>query len=321
MNVDSAPDGTPDEAPEGTDLLATVGAVGIATVQDGGRAGWAHAGVPISGPLHVERYHQAALLMRGVPDRTVPAIEILDGRFALCVHTSTQVAAVGPARVTIAGRSVGTGGVIAVAAGNEIVVERSPANPDAGPVYVVVGGWEPPRVLGSAATDTFSGLGGDRLHTGHRLTGHASGDLDRVGWFCRPLRADTGPIRVVPHGVGLPLSDQSWQVAAVSRSGIRLTGDRTAHAQSAAGESQPVVPGAIQLTPSGEAIILGPDGGVTGGYPVAGVVATIDRDRLSTLPPGAAVRFAAVDVETAVAAAHARQRRLRHSLDHPDHAR
>ena len=78
--------------------------------------------------------------------------------------------------------------------------------------------------------------------------------------------------------------------------------------------SAPMVVGAIQLTPSGEAIILGPDGGLTGGYPVVGVVATVDLDRVCLLRPGDRVRFRVVGVDDAALAHGQRAERLGRSL-------
>jgi antagonist of KipI len=52
-----------------------------------------------------------------------------------------------------------------------------------------------------------------------------------------------------------------------------------------------VVPGAIQLTPSGQPIVLMPDGGVTGGYAVVAVVLSADLPVLGQLVPGASLRF------------------------------
>jgi allophanate hydrolase subunit 2 len=52
-----------------------------------------------------------------------------------------------------------------------------------------------------------------------------------------------------------------------------------------------VVPGAIQLTPSGQPIVLMPDGGVTGGYAVIAVALSADLPVLGQLVPGASLRF------------------------------
>jgi allophanate hydrolase subunit 2 len=78
-----------------------------------------------------------------------------------------------------------------------------------------------------------------------------------------------------------------------------------------------MVPGAIQLTPGGEAIVLGPDGGLTGGYPVVAVVASVDLDRVSLLALGDEVDFRAIDVEQAATARLAAVTGLRRALAHP----
>jgi allophanate hydrolase subunit 2 len=71
----------------------------------------------------------------------------------------------------------------------------------------------------------------------------------------------------------------------VSRIGIRL---RPAGAV-AAGASLPslgVLPGAIQVLPSGDWVVLGPDAGTMGGYPIVGVVVSADLGRLAHVAPG-----------------------------------
>jgi biotin-dependent carboxylase-like uncharacterized protein len=49
--------------------------------------------------------------------------------------------------------------------------------------------------------------------------------------------------------------------------------------------------GAIQVPPNGFPVILGPDHPVTGGYPVIGVVADDDVDRVAQIRPGQTVRM------------------------------
>jgi allophanate hydrolase subunit 2 len=63
--------------------------------------------------------------------------------------------------------------------------------------------------------------------------------------------------------------------------------------------SQGVLPGAIQVPPDGQPIILGWDGPVTGGYPVIAGVVAADLPRLAQLRPGDAVRFVTIEVEAA----------------------
>lgn len=300
--------------------LATVESCGLATVQDRGRHRYAQLGVPVAGALHRERYGVATTLVQGVttPDdraATVPAIELLAGRLVLRFHVATQAVATGPARCRTegSGPDVVPGVVVRLMAGDLLVVEHA----GRGPVYLAVAGWTAPRVLGSAATDTFSRLGGAVVERGFVLTGEVPRDSGRVGWFWRPVPDEAGPVRVVPVGEWrLP---GEWRAASTSRSGLRLVGGDAPVSGST--PSLPVLPGAVQLTPAGEAIVLGPDGGVTGGYPVAGVVATVDLDRLSLLVPGDVVRFRPVDAPTAAALAATRRERVRQGFGHPDHAR
>jgi antagonist of KipI len=60
-----------------------------------------------------------------------------------------------------------------------------------------------------------------------------------------------------------------------------------------------VLPGAIQVLPMGDWIVLGPDAGTMGGYPVAGVVCTADLDRFAHLLPGDGLELVATTVEQA----------------------
>lgn len=97
-----------------------------------------------------------------------------------------------------------------------------------------------------------------------------------------------GPIRFLPgpHAHLFP----GWAAAgpyAVSwvgdRVGLRLPGAGPSHRVELV--SEPSTPGAIQLTPGGDLIVLGPDGPTIGGYPVVGVVVSADFARLAHAGP------------------------------------
>ena len=64
-------------------------------------------------------------------------------------------------------------------------------------------------------------------------------------------------------------------------------------------QSEPAVPGVIQIPPNGLPIVLGPDGPTIGGYPKVGVVIDADLDKVGRLRPGDKVRFQAVSLEEA----------------------
>ena len=297
-------------------VLATVRSCGLATVQDGGRPGFTDVGVPRSGAFHRVRYLVATALLSGAPDDRRPAIELLGGDLALELTAAAVLAVVGPARVTVDGRREAGGTAVSVPAGAMVVVVHE----GPGPVYVVLDGWTPPLVLGSAATDTFSRIGGGPLRAGDELLGSPSTHGPaRVGGFHRALVDPTGPIRVADAGhPGLrALVAATWTVTSVARSGARLSGGPIP--ASGTVPSMPMVPGAIQVTPAGEAVVLGPDGGLTGGYPVVGVLVTADLDRLSLLTPGEQVAFRSLAIEDAAAARREQLARVRRAVAHPDH--
>ena len=61
----------------------------------------------------------------------------------------------------------------------------------------------------------------------------------------------------------------------------------------------PVWPGAVQVPPSGQPVILGADSTATGGYPRLAQVIAVDRYKLAQLRPGALVTFEAVSLHDA----------------------
>ena len=298
-----------------TTMLASIERAGYATVQDGGRPGLTPVGVPASGAFHRQRYLVATALLSGVADPSRPAVEVLAGELRMAVAVESVLAVVGPGELQIDGRPTAVGTAVLVHADSRVAVVPH----GSGPIYVVISGWTPPRVLGSAATDTFSQLGGGLLASGSLLVGTPEPQAQaRVGAFHRPLATATGALRAVsfPNSAIAGLTSELWTVTSVARSGVRISGPALpAHGS---GASMPVVPGAIQATPDGSAIILGPDGGVTGGYPVAAVVASADLDRISLLRTGDPLTIRMVDVDEAARAWRHHERELGRSVAHPD---
>jgi allophanate hydrolase subunit 2 len=297
-----------------TGVLARVLASGFATVQDGGRPGYTQLGVPVSGAFHRARYMMTTALVCGSADPTCPAIELLEGELVLALDADGVIAVVGDVELTVDDRAVSAGTATRVPTGGVVRIVRR----GRGPAYLVMDGWHAPRVLGSAATDTFSGLGGGLLRVGDVLTGRATvRGVERVGAFLRQPSDEVGRIRVAAAGhLSLrAFAAATWTVTAASRSGIRLSGGPIETGAPIA--SMPMVPGAIQLTPSGEAIVLGPDGGLTGGYPVVAVVTTVDLDRISLLRLGDEVAFRSIEVAQAAMARAESLVALRRALAHP----
>jgi KipI family sensor histidine kinase inhibitor len=174
--------------------------------------------------------------------------------------------------------------------------------------YLAVrGGVDAPRELGSSATDIGSRLGppplaaGDPIALGDRVVGPIPA-VDALTVWSPP--DDEVDVRVVPGPRDEWFDPASvaafyataWRVGAQSnRVGVRLASQGVALARASAAPaelpSEPMVPGCIQVPPSGEPTVLLADGPVTGGYPVIAVVADADLDLFGQLRPGQAVRF------------------------------
>ncbi len=279
--------------------------VGLATLQDAGRDGYQADGVPLAGAFDAHSYRQACLLMSGSDSLSLPAFEILGGRLEMVADAPVEVAVTGDGWLSVDGGPAATDTVHLLPPGRPVLVER--VGP--GPSYLAVSGLQAPITLGSCATDTFSGLGPPVVVAGDAFSVLAG--QPRAGIFLRPRsRGVRRELRIISHlgsvGVGLdefepsPFLEQMWTVHSIARSGVRL---RVSEAEQLVPvpdllqvKSGPTLAGAIQLAPSGEAIILGPDGAVTGGYPTIGVIISADVCDVSRLSAGDRIAFRAVSV-------------------------
>ena len=92
---------------------------------------------------------------------------------------------------------------------------------------------------------------------------------------------------------------QEYQVSPTSnRMGLRLQGKPLPFASQEL-LSEPVSPGAVQVTRDGQCIILGVDGQTIGGYPKIAQVVSADVDKLGQLRPRESVRFSRISLEEA----------------------
>jgi biotin-dependent carboxylase-like uncharacterized protein len=262
-----------------------------ATLQDAGRTGFADLGVSRSGAAD-QRAHQLANRLVG-NSPTAASIEFVLGGLEIRLLTAATVACAGaPCPGSPAWHSA-----LSLPAGSRLRL----GSPAAGlrSYLAVRGGFAVPAVLGSRSTDTLSGLGpgplrpGDRLPIGRDSTGPPTDPAilaERAGGPVRLLpgpRADwfTGPAYQ-------SLLTTRWQVLPASdRIGIRLDGPALSRCRDGELPSEPTLPGALQVPPDGQPIVLGPDAPVTGGYPVIAVLGNGELDRVAQLRPGQELRF------------------------------
>lgn len=264
--------------------FADVVECGLVVPQDLGRWGWQQVGVPVAGALHPVRYRVAAMLLGHVDPQVAPpgpaVLEVLTGLLTLEFRETVRVVVVGEADVSIGTAQVAAGCVVEVGSGQSLGV----VGHGTGPVYVGLDGWQAPEVLGSASYDSFSDLGPGPLAAGQALLGTA-GHRAQTGWFHRAMPAKSARVRAL--AVDMAAWSRAWRVVDRARSGLRLAGEALPLSdEMRTRPSDPVVRGTIQIPPSGQPVILGPDGAITGGYRVAGVVISAHLGRLADAQVG-----------------------------------
>lgn len=271
----------------------------LTTVQDLGRPGQAQLGVGTSGACDRAALRRANRLV-GNPE-AVAGLEMTLGGLVLRARGRLVVAITGaPGPVRVDGLPAAMDVPLELPDGAVVEV----ATPAAGMrTYVAVhGGVEVTEVLGSRSSDLLARLGPPAL---------ASGDVLPVGsqthaWAAvdvAPGRQQTDRevvLRVVvgPHDEWFTtdslrrLSVRAYQVTSQSnRVGLRLAGPILTRARAGELPSVGLLPGAVQVPPSGQPTLLLADHPVTGGYPVIAVVRDADLDLAGQLRPGQRLRL------------------------------
>ncbi|MFJ4471140.1 biotin-dependent carboxyltransferase family protein [Streptomyces sp. NPDC089424] len=281
--------------------LAVVRAGALTTVQDLGRPGHAHLGVPRSGALDPPAAALANRLAGNPPGAAL--LETTLNGCAVRPRCAVTVAVTGaPCRVTVDGRPVAWGAPVRVPAG--AVLDVGAATHGVRGYLAVSGGVAVEPVLGSRSTDLLSGLGPPPLANGAVLPlGRAGGPHARVDGVPQPappaelvLRVTLGPRDgwFTPEAVRTFLSRPYRVSAAANRIGLRTEGPALERARPGELPSEGMVLGAVQVPPDGRPVVFLADHPTTGGYPVVAVVRTADLSAAAQAAPGTPVRFVAV---------------------------
>lgn len=290
-------------------------APGLATtVQDGGRPGWAHLGVPTAGAADRAAAERANQLVGNPPDAAV--LETLVHGLQVRSGADRRVAVTGAlVDLTVDGLPGCPDRALHLRAGSELAVRSCRAGLRS--YLAVEGGIIVAPVLGSRSTDTLSGLGprpvrsGDRLLIGSpaavRPVAGCAGGADRGG--CRTgsagrplpsgpagavvLRARRGPRDdwVGPLGLHTLGTAEFTVTPSSDRVGVRLCGPPVTVQVSEQLPTEGLVSGSVEIPPDGQPIVLMRNHPTTGGYPVAAVVEEADVDLLAQCRPGVRVRF------------------------------
>lgn len=271
----------------------------LALVQDLGRVGLAHLGVTRSGAADRRSHTLANRLVANPDDRAT--IEVTFGGFSARVRGGdVDIAVTGAdAGPSVDGMMFGTNSIQHVRDGE--IISLSTPRSGLRSYLAVRGGVAVTPVLGSRSYDVMSAIGplplqaGDVLPVGEHTAEYPELEQAPVAAISEHLVE----LIVVPG----PRDDwlvnpdalvhTIWMVSdRCDRVGMRLEG-RPLRYRSPDRQlpSEGATRGAIQVPPNGLPVILGPDHPVTGGYPVVGVVAQDDIDKVAQIRPGQYVRM------------------------------
>ena len=252
---------------------------GSAELQDLGRVGFRRFGVPVGGAFDLGAHCQANSQV-GNPENCT-SLELSMAHIVLRASAEVTVAVAGAHGIFTVDDKSQPGNPVLVRKGQ--VVRLGPPEIGARTYMAMRGGIECELILGSSS--------GTRVMKGDSLV---SACAEPVKTECTALSVQ-GPMLIVP-GPWFHLIPPDWLTQGefrasmkMNRVGIRVEGgsiQRPAEIM-----SEPACFGGIQLTPSGELIILGPDGPTIGGYPIIAVVDPSARSKLAQVRPGDAIRF------------------------------
>ena len=293
----------------------------MTTLQDLGRRGYQHLGVPVSGALDPVCLQAANLLAGNAPGMGALEIAYQGPTLAIEADSVRIAAAGGQAAIDIIGPDGGAGQRLAPFESARLTrgqTLRIGALSGSAILYLAVeGGFAVAPVMGSQSTLTRGGIGGFEgraLQAGDMLPLRQAAAPEREEVMLPAL--DLRPparVRVVlgpqddhftQAGLATLLASPYTISRASDRMGMRLEGPTLEH--SAKGYnivSDGTAPGSIQVPGNGLPIVLLADRQTTGGYPKIATVISADLPALGRLTPGSRLAFAVVDIDTAEAAA------------------
>ncbi len=306
----------------------------LTSVQDLGRYGHRQFGVAPGGALDALALTLANRLVGNADDAA--GLELTMGGCALRFETATRIALVGDDfGATLDEAPLWPCWSVPVAPGQTL--KLGGANRQSGKAglrswLAVAGGIDVPPVLGSRSTDLKAGFGGHQgraLRKNDRLPlGPPALDAQQLARRPFGLRGPDGGLDAADGAIALRVMPgpefehfnvaaqrafwaEPWRITPQSnRMGSRLAGPALQRKRNVDMLSSGVIPGTIQVPPSGQPIILMGDAQTTGGYPRIGVVIRADLWKLAQAPLNGALRLVQADAAEARAAWAAQQRYL-----------
>jgi antagonist of KipI len=291
----------------------------LTTVQDAGRWGYQHSGVPVAGPMDWYS-HRLANRLVGNHDRAA-ALEItLLGPEIETDADTTCVVSGARFDVTVNGVATDATRPFVVPAGGRL--RFGARRGGARGTFAVGGGFDVPVVFGSRATSVVARMGpfgGRALMAGDMLPVAAS-TMASQSAGCPLVLPDGGArVRVLrgPHyemftaaACATFLRSRFMVTPESNRMGYRLQGPALSHHGAAEILSDATPMGSVQVPGSRQPILLMADRQTTGGYPKIATVITADLPLVGQLAPGDWIEFAECTRDDAIEALSAREAAL-----------
>lgn len=269
-----------------------------ATLQDHGRFGYRHFGVPWSGPFDTRSALLANSLLGNHEGATV--LELPAAPFDFEALEPTAYAMFGAACKirTIRAQPHRYGDQHCLLPGDRICADEFG---EGCRIYLALpGGIASEKVLGSSSGQTVKE--GDVLRAALPGTPTIRAALERFSFkHEKTLYARPGVYYADACG-----EKQQFELIVdhrIDRRGVRLKGANITHDLRLT--SEPMAVGSIQWTPSGEWIVIGPDGPTLGGYPKVGYLLGKSVSDCGQLRPGERVKLSFVTEEEAIKIARA----------------
>jgi 5-oxoprolinase (ATP-hydrolysing) subunit C len=290
------------------------------TMQDLGRVGYRHHGIGRGGVMDRLALAAGNALLGNEEGEAGLEFQLFPVRLRFTQETAFAVTGADcEARLSgrhLSGRRLPSWWATRAEAGDELVLSSPRKQMRA--YLTIAGGFDVPQVLGSRSTharDSFGGYHGRALLAGDILQSRAHEpflfrDSAGIGATpaavavaaapCEDLAEGETVVRAIPAAEYETFDEASrtalfrtpWKVTARSnRQGYALSGPPLRRNALLEMRSHAIVPGVIQVPPSGQPLIQLAEANSAGGYPKIGVVIDVDLWRIGQLPPGGVLRF------------------------------
>lgn len=288
----------------------------LTTLQDLGRKGCQHLGVPVNGAMD-ERSHRLANALLGNP-RSCATLEVMLIGPSLRFNVDAVIAITGAdLSPTLDKQQLPMGRAVVVRAGSELAFGKRQSGVRA--YLAVMGGFAAVPVMNSVSLFARGGYGGFvgrplakgdviELRTPGVPPTHVTESTSLQQFGADVLAGADSPIRVTvgrewnffSYDAQRALQNDPFRITPQSdRMGFRLEGPKLPLREARQMDSEAVAFGTIQVPADGNPIVLMADRQTTGGYPKIAQVFTVDLPRLAQKMPGEEIRFEVLNIDDA----------------------